>query len=248
MVAARHPATPQRLVMLTIRKRDGLRLRDENGVVRKARAAAGSLLFLALAPGVVAGVVPWWITGWRVRGGGGDDRRAGAGTGPTHVASVRRGLRRRRGGVRPLVRGTDPAQSVRRGVRDIPSRGPGLVAAPPTVGWSLGGAKARVVTQDLTLSGLQGRPDPRPCGLTPVLLAPATNRSGQKARPKPRREARPCIAGQERSTNARRSFISSIRCSGSVGDGSKPNCWYQARARSCLACTSMARTPIDSEA
>ncbi len=33
----------------------------------RARAAAGSLLFLIVAPGVVAGLVPWWITGWRVR-------------------------------------------------------------------------------------------------------------------------------------------------------------------------------------
>lgn len=33
----------------------------------RARAAAGSLVFLVLAPGVVAGVVPWWITGWRAR-------------------------------------------------------------------------------------------------------------------------------------------------------------------------------------
>jgi protein-S-isoprenylcysteine O-methyltransferase Ste14 len=32
--------------------------------VTRARAAAGSLVFLALAPGVVAGVVPWWLTGW----------------------------------------------------------------------------------------------------------------------------------------------------------------------------------------
>jgi protein-S-isoprenylcysteine O-methyltransferase Ste14 len=31
----------------------------------RARAAAGSALFLLLAPGVVAGVVPWWMTGWR---------------------------------------------------------------------------------------------------------------------------------------------------------------------------------------
>lgn len=37
------------------------------GVVHRARAAAGSLVFLALAPGVVAGLAPWWITGWRVR-------------------------------------------------------------------------------------------------------------------------------------------------------------------------------------
>lgn len=32
----------------------------------RARAAAGSLLFLALAPGVVAGVIPWWLTSWEV--------------------------------------------------------------------------------------------------------------------------------------------------------------------------------------
>jgi protein-S-isoprenylcysteine O-methyltransferase Ste14 len=33
--------------------------------MRKARAAAGSLVFLLLAPGVVVGLVPWWITGWQ---------------------------------------------------------------------------------------------------------------------------------------------------------------------------------------
>jgi protein-S-isoprenylcysteine O-methyltransferase Ste14 len=30
----------------------------------RARAAAGSLLFLVVAPGVVAGLVPWLLTGW----------------------------------------------------------------------------------------------------------------------------------------------------------------------------------------
>jgi protein-S-isoprenylcysteine O-methyltransferase Ste14 len=30
----------------------------------RARAAAGSLVFLALAPGVVAGLIPWLLTGW----------------------------------------------------------------------------------------------------------------------------------------------------------------------------------------
>ena len=34
--------------------------------MRRTRAAAGSLAFLVLAPGLVAGLVPWWITGWRV--------------------------------------------------------------------------------------------------------------------------------------------------------------------------------------
>jgi protein-S-isoprenylcysteine O-methyltransferase Ste14 len=33
--------------------------------MRTAAAAAGSSLFFALAPGVVAGVVPWALTGWQ---------------------------------------------------------------------------------------------------------------------------------------------------------------------------------------
>jgi hypothetical protein len=33
---------------------------------RNASAAAGSAAFLLLAPGVVAGVVPWLLTGWRI--------------------------------------------------------------------------------------------------------------------------------------------------------------------------------------
>jgi protein-S-isoprenylcysteine O-methyltransferase Ste14 len=32
--------------------------------MKTSTAAAGSSLFFALAPGVVAGVVPWWLTGW----------------------------------------------------------------------------------------------------------------------------------------------------------------------------------------
>jgi protein-S-isoprenylcysteine O-methyltransferase Ste14 len=36
--------------------------------VRDTRAAAGSLGFLLVAPGVVAGVIPWLLTGWE-RGG-----------------------------------------------------------------------------------------------------------------------------------------------------------------------------------
>jgi protein-S-isoprenylcysteine O-methyltransferase Ste14 len=32
--------------------------------VSRARAAAGSLAFLLLAPGVVAGLAPWLLTGW----------------------------------------------------------------------------------------------------------------------------------------------------------------------------------------
>jgi protein-S-isoprenylcysteine O-methyltransferase Ste14 len=38
--------------------------RRPSPAVRRARAAAGSLVFLVVAPGVVAGVVPWALTGW----------------------------------------------------------------------------------------------------------------------------------------------------------------------------------------
>ena len=31
----------------------------------RVRNALGSALFLAVAPGVVAGLVPWWLTGWK---------------------------------------------------------------------------------------------------------------------------------------------------------------------------------------
>ena len=33
----------------------------------KAVAAAGSAAFFVLAPGAVAGLIPWWLTGWRVQ-------------------------------------------------------------------------------------------------------------------------------------------------------------------------------------
>jgi protein-S-isoprenylcysteine O-methyltransferase Ste14 len=35
--------------------------------MRKMAAAAGSLVFFAVAPGVVAGLVPWWLTAWKLR-------------------------------------------------------------------------------------------------------------------------------------------------------------------------------------
>jgi protein-S-isoprenylcysteine O-methyltransferase Ste14 len=34
--------------------------------MRKLTAAAGSAVFLVIAPGVVAGLVPWWLTKWRL--------------------------------------------------------------------------------------------------------------------------------------------------------------------------------------
>jgi protein-S-isoprenylcysteine O-methyltransferase Ste14 len=36
--------------------------------MRRLGAAAGTLLFLAMAPGVVGGLVPWLLTGWRSAG------------------------------------------------------------------------------------------------------------------------------------------------------------------------------------
>jgi protein-S-isoprenylcysteine O-methyltransferase Ste14 len=36
----------------------------QNGCVRKSAAATGSAIFFALAPGTVAGLGPWWLTGW----------------------------------------------------------------------------------------------------------------------------------------------------------------------------------------
>jgi protein-S-isoprenylcysteine O-methyltransferase Ste14 len=38
-----------------------------DGFVRKPVAAVGSSLFFVLAPGVVVGVLPWWLTRWRMR-------------------------------------------------------------------------------------------------------------------------------------------------------------------------------------
>ncbi|MBO0687106.1 MAG: isoprenylcysteine carboxyl methyltransferase, partial [Candidatus Dormibacteraeota bacterium] len=35
-------------------------------VMRRAGAAAGSALFLVLAPGTVTVLLTWWLTGWRV--------------------------------------------------------------------------------------------------------------------------------------------------------------------------------------
>jgi protein-S-isoprenylcysteine O-methyltransferase Ste14 len=32
--------------------------------MRRLQAALGSAVFLVVAPGVVAGLVPWWLTGW----------------------------------------------------------------------------------------------------------------------------------------------------------------------------------------
>jgi protein-S-isoprenylcysteine O-methyltransferase Ste14 len=35
--------------------------------MRRTSAALGSVIFFALVPGFVAGFIPWWLTGWRVR-------------------------------------------------------------------------------------------------------------------------------------------------------------------------------------
>lgn len=46
--------------------------------MRKLTAAAGSSLFMALAPGTVAGLVPWWLTGWQAGDWGLPPRALGA--------------------------------------------------------------------------------------------------------------------------------------------------------------------------
>jgi protein-S-isoprenylcysteine O-methyltransferase Ste14 len=45
----------------------------QNGLVKGslARAWIGTILFLLVAPGVIAGLVPWWITEWRGANWGG---------------------------------------------------------------------------------------------------------------------------------------------------------------------------------
>jgi protein-S-isoprenylcysteine O-methyltransferase Ste14 len=45
--------------------------------MRLARAAAGTAVFLVLAPGVVAGLIPWWLTHWQAHGMGLLGRAAG---------------------------------------------------------------------------------------------------------------------------------------------------------------------------
>jgi len=45
----------------------GAETRDDRWVSR-ARAAAGSVVFLVVAPGVAAGLVPWLVTGWSAHG------------------------------------------------------------------------------------------------------------------------------------------------------------------------------------
>jgi protein-S-isoprenylcysteine O-methyltransferase Ste14 len=41
---------------------------EEDWIMRKSTAAAGATVFFIVAPGVIAGLIPWWLTGWGVRG------------------------------------------------------------------------------------------------------------------------------------------------------------------------------------
>jgi protein-S-isoprenylcysteine O-methyltransferase Ste14 len=43
------------------------REQNDHDNLRRTRAAAGSVAHFVLQPGVVAGLVPWWLTGWRLR-------------------------------------------------------------------------------------------------------------------------------------------------------------------------------------
>lgn len=74
----------------------------------RARAAAlGSSLFFALAPGVVAGVVPWWITRWRFAPAPPGERVVGgvliAAALPVLVAAFARFVREGRGTPAPIA-------------------------------------------------------------------------------------------------------------------------------------------------
>jgi protein-S-isoprenylcysteine O-methyltransferase Ste14 len=42
-----------------------MRIGRPGAIMKRIRAAVGSTVFFLLAPGVVAGLIPWWITGWR---------------------------------------------------------------------------------------------------------------------------------------------------------------------------------------
>jgi len=35
--------------------------------MRRTNAAIGTVVFFVLAPGIVAGAIPWWLTGWEVQ-------------------------------------------------------------------------------------------------------------------------------------------------------------------------------------
>ena len=36
------------------------------GCMRRWQAAVGTVVFFVVAPGTVAGLIPWWISGWTV--------------------------------------------------------------------------------------------------------------------------------------------------------------------------------------
>jgi hypothetical protein len=59
--------TPHRFgVMCFIAARGHSRTPTEKPL-SKTQAAVGTATFLLGAPGVVAGLIPWWLTGWQVR-------------------------------------------------------------------------------------------------------------------------------------------------------------------------------------
>ena len=50
-----------------MRKTHLVHARRHNLEMGRLRAAVGSLVFLALAPGIIAGLIPWGLTGWQIR-------------------------------------------------------------------------------------------------------------------------------------------------------------------------------------
>ncbi len=45
----------------------GQQICSNKQVIRKVSAIVGSVAFLVIAPGLVAGLVPWWISHWRIQ-------------------------------------------------------------------------------------------------------------------------------------------------------------------------------------
>jgi len=135
--------------------------RERMTTMHRTTAAAGSAVFFALAPGTLAVLIPWGLTGWhphhtqaaawipfRVLGAAliaaaraqpdiprrhRPHRRAGTATRAARPALVRRDLRRRHGRLRLRLRTAHAQPALRNRIRPVPPRRTRLVATPPTL-------------------------------------------------------------------------------------------------------------------